>query len=139
MTMPGEQNPHWEAPAATKQSAHCCLTSGASPSCVVTLFPTNLAAGCAHETTAFASTITVHAPHDPSGAHPSLTDVTPQPTRRRSRRLAPSSTSTDMAFPLRVKSIPEPLTPCRSFVVMLLRIQQSVNSRPLAGRPRAST
>jgi hypothetical protein len=62
-------------------------------------------AGWAQDTTAFPSTITVQAPQDPSGAQPSLTEVTPQPSRRSSNRLAPWRTSTDTAVPFSVKSI----------------------------------
>ena len=31
MRMPGEQKPHWEAPAATKQSAHIRRSAAAAP------------------------------------------------------------------------------------------------------------
>jgi hypothetical protein len=46
----------------------------------------------AQETTALLSTITVHAPEEPSGAHPSFTDMTPHPSRSNSGMLAPSRT-----------------------------------------------
>src|SRR6266542_87048 len=108
ITIPGEQNPHWDAPEAMKQSAHSRRSSEGSPSWVVMVFPAARLAGWAHETTAFPSTRTVHAPHEPSGAQPSLTEVTPQPSRRSSSMVAPSRTSIDTAVPLSVKSIGDP-------------------------------
>src|SRR3972149_4790669 len=64
ITMPGEQKPHWEAPAATKLSAHWVRRSAGRPSSVVTLLPATRAAGWAQETAAFPSTITVQAPQE---------------------------------------------------------------------------
>src|SRR5664279_4058202 len=103
--MPGEQKPHWEAPAATKLSAHRPRSASSIPSWVVTSRPSSRDAFCAQETTALPSIITVHAPQDPSGAQPSLTDVTPQDSRSTSSTLSPPVSSTETRSPLRVKSI----------------------------------
>ena len=104
ITIPGEQYPHWEAPAATKHSLQRSRSSSERPSWVVTCFPSNRRAFCAQETTARPSTITVHAPQEPSGAQPSLTDRTPISSRRSSSRLVSSPGSADTAFPLSVNS-----------------------------------
>ena len=48
-------------------------------------------AGWAQETTARPSTMTVQAPHEPSGAQPSFIERRPQPSRSSSRRLAPGA------------------------------------------------
>ena len=51
-----------------------------------------------------ARSITVQAPHDPSGAHPSLTDVSAKPSLSNSSRLAPSATSIETGRPFSVRS-----------------------------------
>ena len=73
--------------------------------------PAARAAGWAQETTAFPSISTVQAPQEPSGAHPSFTEVRPHPSRSSSRRVAPSRTSMETGLPLRVKSMAGPPYP----------------------------
>ncbi len=104
MTRPGEQNPHCDAPDAQKHRAHRSRSSGVRPSRVVTSFSAARVAGWAQETTAFPSTITVHAPQEPSGAHPSFIDVRPSCSRSTSRRVAPSRASTETGRPFSLKA-----------------------------------
>ncbi len=52
ITMPGEQNPHCEAPVRAKASAHEVRVASDRPSSVSTVRPATRVAGCAQETTA---------------------------------------------------------------------------------------
>jgi hypothetical protein len=102
MTIPGEQNPHCDAPEATKQSAHSSRSASDSPSWVTTLRPSACPAFWAHDTTALPSTSTVQAPQEPSGAQPSFTDVAPHTSRSSSSRLMPGRTSASTGAPFSV-------------------------------------
>ena len=64
--------------------------------------------GRAQETTAWPSTMTVHAPHEPSGAQPSFIERRPQRSRRTWSSDSPGSTSTATVRPFNVKSIGPP-------------------------------
>src|SRR5437764_711143 len=57
MRIPGEQNPHCEAPAATNEAAHTRPWSSESPSWVTTPRPATRAAGCAHDPAAYERTV----------------------------------------------------------------------------------
>jgi uncharacterized protein YqgV (UPF0045/DUF77 family) len=103
--MPGEQKPHWDAPASTKASAQVRRCSGVRPSCVVIDLPAARAAGWAQDTTALPSIITVQAPHDPSGAQPSFIERSSQSSRSMSRRLAPSRGSAVVGRPFSTNSM----------------------------------
>ena len=105
ITIPGEQNPHCEAPAATKACAHCSRRSAGSPSSEVTCFPSTCVAFWAQLTTAFPSTRTVHAPHEPSGAHPSFIEVSPRRWRSTSSSVSSSSTSSEVGSSFSVNAI----------------------------------
>ena len=71
--------------------------------------PSKRDAGCAQETTALPSTSTVQAPHEPSGAQPSLAEVTPHPSRSSVSRVAPSATGTVIAWPFSTNSMTPPI------------------------------
>ncbi len=65
-------------------------------------------AGCAQDTTAWPSTITVHAPHEPSGAQPSFIERRPHRSRRTWSSDSPGSMSSSTVRPFNVKSIGPP-------------------------------
>ena len=69
-------------------------TSSGRPSSVSTRRPATRSAGCAQETTARPSTMTVQAPQEPSGAQPSFIERRPQVRGARSSSDVPGSMST---------------------------------------------
>ncbi len=111
MTIPGEQNPHCEAPEAVNALAQVARLVGGRPSRVSTDRPSTRPAGWAHETTARPSTMTVHAPHDPSGAQPSFIERRPQSWRNTSRRLASGREWMSTLRPFRMNRIDTTFVP----------------------------
>ena len=105
--MPGVQNPHWLAPAATKASTQRSLTSGGSPSTVVTARPATRRTAVTQATRAAPSTQTVQQPHWPCGLQPSFTERQRNCSRNASRREVPGSPATATGFPLREKETAE--------------------------------
>ncbi len=78
--------PRTRRPRASRRAA-------GSPSIVSTTRPAARSAGRAQETTAWPSTMTVHAPQDPSGAQPSFIERRPHRSRRTWSSDSPGSTS----------------------------------------------
>ena len=87
--IPGVQKPHWLAPAAAKAPAHRALSSGSSPSTVVTDRPATRRIAVTQATRAAPSTHTVQQPHCPWGLQPSFTERHCNCSRSASRREAP--------------------------------------------------
>ena len=87
--MPGVQKPHWLAPASTNALAQRVLSSGSSPSTVVTDRPATRRTAVTQATRGAPSTQTVQQPHWPWGLHPSLTERQRSCSRSASSREVP--------------------------------------------------
>ena len=87
--MPGVQKPHWLAPASTNALVHRVLSSGVSPSTVVTERPATRRTAVTQATRGAPSTQTVQQPHCPWGLQPSLTEWQRSCSRSASRREVP--------------------------------------------------
>jgi len=104
--MPGEQKPHWIAPASTKArwAGWSVPSTPPSPSMVVTSRPSSRAAGSRQELTASPSTRMVQAPHSPS-PQPILVPVSSSLSRSSSAAGSKGRAWTLTRSPLTVKVI----------------------------------
>ena len=103
ITMPGVQKPHWMAPFAMNAFCSGCIApSDASPSMVVTSWPSAATASTRHDLTASPSRSTVQVPQSPK-SQPLLVPVSPRCSRNRSRRVTLGRTATLWASPLTVR------------------------------------
>ena len=104
-TMPGVQNPHWTAPAATNARWMTCGCIGVPmPSMVRTDFPATRLTGKRHDITTRPSMSTAQAPQS-ARSQPFFAPVSPRSSRSTSKRLRSGSVVMVRSSPFRVKVI----------------------------------
>ncbi len=101
--IPGVQNPHCDAPAATKAVDNDSRKSFGKPSRVVIVRSTTRVTGVTHASRGSPSTNTVQHPHCPWGEQPSLAETTSNRSRKTESKVSPSLTDRSTALPSQVK------------------------------------